>query len=114
MLFIGGVASIFYRAYFFSWVLDFLFSLYLCYVYFLSTLCLGCLCPYVKKGGEIDEILKKKKKKKVSNCFYLGGDEIVFEKGIKFFVFKGRVTFILVMYMFLVIFNFYLFHNLDV
>ena len=52
LLFIGEVASIFYRAYFFLCFLDSLFSLLLWCVCLLSTFCLGRLCQYVTKKGK--------------------------------------------------------------
>ena len=50
LLFIGGVASILYRAGFICF-LDSLFSLAFCCVCFLSTLCLSCLCQCMTKRG---------------------------------------------------------------
>ena len=65
-----GVASIFYRIFF--WSLNSLFSLDLCCVCLLSTFCLSRICQYVTK-----------RERKVFNFFYLEGDEIVFESGRK-------------------------------
>ena len=82
VLFIGWVASIFYRADFFCvpLVLYFLLS---------SVVHVYCLPSYWvvfvntwQKGGEIDEIWEILFKRFL-NCFYLAGDEIVFEMGRK-------------------------------
>ena len=75
LLFIGGVASILYRAGFICF-LDSLFSLDFCCICFLFTFCLSCLCQCVTKGGEIDKMWE-------SCLFCLGGVEIVFERGRK-------------------------------
>ena len=72
LLFIRGVAFILYRAGFIC-LIDSLFSLDFCYVCFLFTLCLSCVCQYVTKRGRnrwnVGILFKK-----VFKMFCLGGE----------------------------------------
>ena len=108
LLFIGGVTSIFYRAYV-LYSLNSLFSLVLCCICLLSTLCLSCLCQYMTKRERRNRWNLGILFKKVFNCLYGMGNEIFFWKRRKYFFWcRGRVSFhvcyLLLLYIFFIIY----------